>query len=340
MRAKARAEKRPIRYDGTWRDRDPADAPAGVDPVIRFKAPLTGETVIDDRVQGEVRFENEQLDDMVLLRADGTPTYMLSVVVDDIDMGITHIIRGDDHLNNAVRHANLFRALGHEPPAFAHIPLIHGSDGAKLSKRHGALGVDAYRDLGYLPEAMRNYLLRLGWAHGDDEIISTEQAIAWFDLDAVGRSPARFDTAKLDSVNAHYLRERPDADLVALGGTAARGQRPSARRRGAGAAARRHGRAEAARPDPGRARRECCLPRPGAAAAARRQGGEAARRRPGASGSRRRCRRSRPPSRSTKRRWRPQRGRRPRRSRSASASWRSRCARRSPAGRCRPGFSR
>lgn len=216
MRARARAEKRPIRYDGTWRDRDPGDSPAGVDPVIRFKAPLSGETVIDDRVQGEVRFQNQQLDDMVLLRADGTPTYMLSVVVDDIDMSITHIIRGDDHLNNAARHANLFRALGHEPPVFAHIPLIHGSDGAKLSKRHGALGVDAYRDLGYLPEAMRNYLLRLGWAHGDDEIISTEQAIAWFDLNAVGRSPARFDTAKLDSVNGHYLRERPDAELVAL----------------------------------------------------------------------------------------------------------------------------
>ncbi len=196
--------------------RDPGDAPAGVDPVIRFKAPLTGETVVDDQVQGLVHFKNEQLDDMVLLRADGTPTYMLSVVVDDIDMGITHIIRGDDHLNNAARHANLFLALGHEPPAFAHIPLIHGSDGAKLSKRHGALGVDAYRDLGYLPEAMRNYLLRLGWAHGDDEIISTEQAIAWFDLDAVGRSPARFDTAKLDSVNGHYLRERPDDDLVTL----------------------------------------------------------------------------------------------------------------------------
>ena len=216
MRALAKAEKRPIRYDGTWRDRDPAEAPAGVEPVIRFKAPLDGLTVIEDRVQGRVTFQNTQLDDMVLLRADGTPTYMLSVVVDDIDMGITHIIRGDDHLNNAARHANLFRALGHEPPVFAHIPLIHGPDGAKLSKRHGALGVDAYRDLGYLPEAMRNYLLRLGWAHGDEEIISTEQAIQWFELDAIGRSPARFDFQKLDSVNAHYLRARPDADLAAL----------------------------------------------------------------------------------------------------------------------------
>jgi len=216
MRARAKAEKRPIRYDGTWRDRDPGEAPAGIAPVIRFKAPLAGETVIEDRVQGTVTFQNTQLDDMVLLRADGTPTYMLSVVVDDVDMGITHIIRGDDHLNNAARQANLFRAIGHEPPVFAHIPLIHGPDGAKLSKRHGALGVDAYRELGYLPEAMRNYLLRLGWAHGDDEIISTEQAIEWFELDAIGRSPARFDFQKLDSVNAHYLRARPDAELAAL----------------------------------------------------------------------------------------------------------------------------
>ncbi|MEZ5859463.1 MAG: glutamate--tRNA ligase [Geminicoccaceae bacterium] len=216
MRERARAEKRPIRYDGTWRDRDPREAPAGVDPVVRFKAPLDGETVVEDRVQGTVRFANTQLDDMILLRADGTPTYMLSVVVDDIEMGITHIIRGDDHLNNAARHANLFRALGHEPPVFAHIPLIHGPDGAKLSKRHGALGVDAYRELGYLPEAMRNYLLRLGWAHGDEEIISTQQAIAWFDLDGIGRSPARFDFAKLDSVNAHYLKERADNELVTL----------------------------------------------------------------------------------------------------------------------------
>lgn len=216
MRELARAEKRPIRYDGTWRNRDPREAPAGIAPVVRFKAPLDGETVVEDQVQGIVRFANTQLDDMILLRADGTPTYMLSVVVDDIEMGITHIIRGDDHLNNAARHANLFRALGHEPPFFAHIPLIHGPDGAKLSKRHGALGVDAYRELGYLPEAMRNYLLRLGWAHGDEEIISTEQAIAWFDLDGIGRSPARFDYAKLDSVNAHYLKERPDSEIVTL----------------------------------------------------------------------------------------------------------------------------
>jgi len=216
MRAKARAEGRPVRYDGRWRDRDPAEAPAGVDPVIRIKAPLEGETVIEDRVQGAVRFPNEQLDDMVLLRSDGSPTYMLSVVVDDHDMGITHIIRGDDHLTNAARQTLLYQALDWLPPEFAHIPLIHGPDGTKLSKRHGALGVDAYREMGFLPEAVRNYLLRLGWAHGDDEIIPTEQAIAWFDLDAVGRSPARFDLDKLTHLNAHYLRERPDAELVAL----------------------------------------------------------------------------------------------------------------------------
>ena len=193
MRAKAKAEGRPMRYDGRWRDRDPAEAPPGVAPVIRLKAPQSGETVIDDQVQGRVRVANEQLDDMVLLRADGSPTYMLSVVVDDHDMEITHVIRGDDHLTNAFRQTQLYNALGWEPPAFAHIPLIHGPDGAKLSKRHGALGIEAYREMGYLPEALRNYLLRLGWGHGDEEIISTEQAIAWFDLPAVGRSAARFD---------------------------------------------------------------------------------------------------------------------------------------------------
>ena len=197
MRAAQRARGLPMRYDGRWRDRDPAEAPPGVPPVIRLKAPQTGETVIDDLVQGEIRVANEQLDDMVLLRGDGTPTYMLSVVVDDIDMGITHVIRGDDHLTNAFRQIQLYQALGAAPPRFAHIPLIHGPDGAKLSKRHGALSVTEYREMGFLPEAMRNYLLRLGWGHGDDEIISTEQAIAWFDLDGVGRSPARFDMAKL-----------------------------------------------------------------------------------------------------------------------------------------------
>jgi glutamyl-tRNA synthetase len=214
MRDRAKAEGRPMRYDGRWRDRNPADAPAGAKPVIRLKAPQTGETVIDDAVQGTVRVANEQLDDMVLLRADGTPTYMLSVVVDDHDMKITHVIRGDDHLTNAFRQAQIYEGLGWTRPVFAHIPLIHGSDGAKLSKRHGALGVDAYRDMGYLPEAMRNYLMRLGWAHGDDEIISTEQAIAWFTLDGVGRSPARFDFDKLNHLNAHYIREADDTRLI------------------------------------------------------------------------------------------------------------------------------
>ncbi|MCA8930249.1 MAG: glutamate--tRNA ligase [Alphaproteobacteria bacterium] len=216
MRERAKAEKRPMRYDGTWRDRDPSEAPTGVAPVIRLKAPQTGETVIDDRVQGRVTVQNAELDDMVLLRADGTPTYMLSVVVDDHDMGVTHVIRGDDHLNNAFRQAQVFKAMDWELPVFAHIPLIHGQDGAKLSKRHGALGVDAYRDMGFLPEAVRNYLLRLGWGHGDDEIISTAQAVEWFDLDGVGRSASRFDMAKLTNLNGHYLRQTDDARLVAL----------------------------------------------------------------------------------------------------------------------------
>jgi glutamyl-tRNA synthetase len=220
MRERAKAEKRPIRYDGTWRDRDPSEAPAGVDPVIRLKAPQAGETVIDDLVQGRVTVQNAELDDMVLLRADGTPTYMLSVVVDDHDMECTHVIRGDDHLNNAFRQAQVFKAMGWELPVFAHIPLIHGADGAKLSKRHGALGVDAYRDMGFLPAAVRNYLLRLGWGHGDDEIISTAQAIEWFDMDGVGRSASRFDMAKLTNLNGHYLRQADDAELATL--TAAR----------------------------------------------------------------------------------------------------------------------
>jgi glutamyl-tRNA synthetase len=215
-RERARAEGRTTGYDGRCRDLDPAAAPSGVPPVIRLKAPRHGETVIEDRVQGAVRFANEQLDDMVLLRSDGTPTYMLSVVVDDHDMAISHIIRGDDHLVNAARHTQLYRALDWPVPTFAHIPLIHGTDGAKLSKRHGALAIEAYREMGFLPEAMRNYLLRLGWSHGDDEIISTEQAIEWFDLDAVGRGAARFDMARLTSLNAHYLRQKDDAELAAL----------------------------------------------------------------------------------------------------------------------------
>ena len=214
MRAEARTAGRTALYDGRWRDRDAAEAPPGIDPVIRFRAPQAGETVIDDLVQGPVRIDNGALDDMVLLRADGTPTYMLSVVVDDRDMGITHAIRGDDHLTNAFRQTQLFRALDWAPPAYVHIPLIHGPDGAKLSKRHGAVAVGAYAELGILPDAMRNALLRLGWSHGDDEIIDTAQAIAWFDLDAVNRGAARFDMEKLKSLNGHYIRASAESELL------------------------------------------------------------------------------------------------------------------------------
>ena len=214
MREAARAAGRSKLYDGRWRDRDPAEAPPGVAPAIRLKAPLTGETVIDDQVQGRVVWQNENLDDLVLLRSDGTPTYMLAVVVDDHDMAVTHIIRGDDHLTNAARQKQIYDALGWPVPAMAHIPLIHGPDGSKLSKRHGALGVDAYRAMGYLPAALRNYLVRLGWSHGDQEIFSTEEMIAAFDLPQVGRSPARFDFAKLESLNGHYIRSSDDAALL------------------------------------------------------------------------------------------------------------------------------
>ncbi len=206
MRKTARSEGRSVLYDGRWRDRDPADAPDGIAPVIRFKAPCGGETIVEDEVQGTVRVADSELDDLVLLRADGTPTYMLAVVVDDHDMGITHAIRGDDHLTNAFRQTALFRALGWTPPRYAHIPLIHGADGAKLSKRHGALAVDAYRGMGILPEALNNGLLRLGWSHGDDEIISRDRAIAWFDLGGVGRAAARFDLDRLLSLNGRYIR--------------------------------------------------------------------------------------------------------------------------------------
>ena len=218
MRQKARAEKRSVRYDGTWRDRASSEAPSGVPPVIRLKAPQQGSTTIRDHVQGDVTVTNSELDDLIILRADGSPTYNLSVVVDDHDMAVTHVIRGDDHLNNAFRQTQIYHALEWTIPEFAHVPLIHGPDGTKMSKRHGAVGIDAYRDLGYLPEAVRNYLMRLGWSHGDDEIISTEQAIQWFDLDAVGRAPARFDFAKLDNLSGHYIRIAADerlCDLVA-----------------------------------------------------------------------------------------------------------------------------
>jgi glutamyl-tRNA synthetase len=215
MRAAARQEGRSVRYDGRCRDRDPATVPAGMKPAIRLKAPTEGETVIEDQVQGRVVWQNRDLDDLVLLRSDGTPTYMLAVVVDDHDMSITHIIRGDDHLTNGARQRHIYDALGWRVPVMAHIPLIHGPDGSKLSKRHGALGVDAYRALGYLPAALRNYLVRLGWSHGDQEIFSTPEMLAAFDLPQIGRSPARFDFAKLESINGHYMRETAAADLLA-----------------------------------------------------------------------------------------------------------------------------
>ena len=222
MREEQRANKKPLRYDGRWRDRDPAEAPDGTPFTIRLKTPVTGETTIHDRVQGAVTVKNEELDDYIILRADGTPTYMLAVVVDDHDMGVTHVIRGDDHLNNAFRQLPIIRAMneieGNWPdPVYAHIPLIHGSDGAKLSKRHGALGVEAYRDeFGILPEALFNYLLRLGWGHGDREEITLAEAVELFDLDGVGKSPSRFDLKKLENLNGHYLREADDARLAAL----------------------------------------------------------------------------------------------------------------------------
>ncbi len=216
MREAAGKQGRSKLYDGRWRNRDPAEAPEGIEPAIRLKAPLDGETVIRDLVQGEVTVENDQLDDMILLRQDGTSTYMLAVVVDDHDMEITHVIRGDDHLTNAFRQTQIYRFLEWGPPAFAHIPLIHGPDGAKMSKRHGALGVESYREQGYLPEALCNYLIRLGWSHGDDEIISREQAIEWFGLDAVGRGAAQFDFEKLASLNGHYIRQAEDQKLIDL----------------------------------------------------------------------------------------------------------------------------
>ena len=212
MREKSRADGTPMRYE--WRHRDPIDAPPDVKPVIRLKAPQSGRTIINDLVQGEVTFDNPNLDDMVLVRSNGTPTYMLAVVVDDHDMGVTHIIRGDDHLTNAARQILLYEALGWEIPVMAHISLIHGTDGAKLSKRHGALGVEAYRAMGYLPQALRNYLVRLGWSHGDDEIISLDQMLEWFDTDAIGKGASRFDFSKLEHLNGHYIRASNDKFLV------------------------------------------------------------------------------------------------------------------------------
>ncbi len=212
MREKAKAEGKPTFYDRRWRE-NAAAPPSGIKPVIRIKAPLEGETTVNDRVQGDVIVNNEQLDDFIILRSDGTPTYMLAVVVDDHDMGVTHVIRGDDHLNNTFRQNLIYDAMGWPKPVYAHLPLILGPDGAKMSKRHGAASVEEYRDLGYLPEAMRNYLLRLGWSHGDDEIIPTDQAIEWFNLEHIGKSPARFDFTKLESVNAHYIHQMDGEEL-------------------------------------------------------------------------------------------------------------------------------
>ena len=214
MREKAKAEGRAPRYDGTWRDRDSSQMPADAPFVVRLKSPLEGETVVHDQVQGEVKFPNKDLDDLVLLRSDGTPTYMLAVVVDDHDMGVTHIIRGDDHLTNAARQTLIYKGLEWDVPIMAHIPLIHGSDGAKLSKRHGAVGAETYRVMGYLPEALRNYLVRLGWSHGDDEIMSTEQMIEWFGFSGMNKAAARFDFSKLEAINSHYMKQKADPELM------------------------------------------------------------------------------------------------------------------------------
>lgn len=215
MRKQAEAEKRPLTILSPWRDRDPSEAPAGVPFVIRLKAPREGETVVDDHVQGRVVFQNKELDDLIILRSDGNPTYNLAVVVDDHDMGVTHVVRGVDHLTNAARQTQIYRGMGWDVPDWAHVPLIHGADGAKLSKRHGAQGVEDYRAMGYLPAALRNYLVRLGWSHGDDEIMSTEQLVQWFDIDGINKSAARFDFKKLDDLNGHYLRGASDAELLA-----------------------------------------------------------------------------------------------------------------------------
>ena len=214
MREKARAEGRPPRYDGRWRDRDPSEAPAGVNPVIRIKAPQDGETIVRDQVQGEVRFPNKDLDDFIILRSDGNPTYMHAVVVDDHDMGVTHIIRGDDHLTNAARQQIIYDAMGWDIPVMAHVPLIHGPDGAKLSKRHGALGVEAYRAMGYLPHALCNYLARLGWSHGDDEVMSIDDMISWFEVQDINKGAARFDFKKLEALNGIHMRQMDDTELL------------------------------------------------------------------------------------------------------------------------------
>ncbi|MEQ1650880.1 MAG: glutamate--tRNA ligase, partial [Hyphomicrobium sp.] len=214
-REAAKAEGRPQIFLSPWRDRDAKDAPAGVKPTVRLKAPREGETIVNDHVQGVVTFPNKDLDDLIILRSDGNPTYNLAVVVDDHDMGVTHVVRGVDHLTNTARQTQIYLGLGWSVPEFAHVPLIHGADGAKLSKRHGAQGVEDYRSMGYLPIALRNYLVRLGWSHGDDEIMSTEQLVAWFDIDGINKSASRFDFKKLDDLNGHYIRQTSDDELVA-----------------------------------------------------------------------------------------------------------------------------
>lgn len=215
MRADALAKGEQPRYNRKWRDRPASESPAGVKGAIRIKAPIDGETTIEDAVQGRVTVQNSQLDDMIILRSDGTPTYMHAVVVDDHDMGITHVVRGDDHLNNAFRQKVIFEAMGWNVPVFAHVPLIHGPDGAKLSKRHGAQGAQEFKAAGYLPEALCNYLLRLGWSHGDDEIFTKEQAAEWFDVNDINAGPSRLDWKKLEHVNTHYMKIADDARLVA-----------------------------------------------------------------------------------------------------------------------------
>jgi glutamyl-tRNA synthetase len=244
MREVARRAGTSKLYDGRWRDRDPGEAPAGVKPVIRIKAPLTGETAIEDRVQGRVAWRNENLDDFIILRSDGAPTYNFAVVVDDRDMGVTHVIRGVDHLTNAARQAQVYQAMNWALPVFAHVPLIHGADGAKLSKRHGALGIEAYRAMGYLPAALRNYLVRLGWSHGDDEIFTTEQMVEWFDIDDINKAPARLDFAKLADLNGRYIRASSEEELL----TRIRDLLPSLEEQSATAAKLRQGGLERLKP--------------------------------------------------------------------------------------------
>tara|TARA_Y100000590_G_scaffold281824_1_gene316941 strand:- start:7317 stop:8723 length:1407 start_codon:yes stop_codon:yes gene_type:complete len=214
MREEAKILKKPFRYNRTWRDKDAKDAPKDINPVIRIKAPIEGESIIDDIIQGSITVSNEEMDDFIIMRSDGTPTYMLSVVVDDHDMNVTHIVRGHDHLTNTFRQNIIYKSMGWDAPKTAHIPLIHGSDGSKMSKRHGAIDVEEYKNNGILPDALINYMLRLGWSHGDDEIISLKNAIKWFKLEKIGKSPAKFDNDKLISVNSHYIKELDNNKII------------------------------------------------------------------------------------------------------------------------------